>query len=294
MRVRAGRIPDRLVKLTDAQPLRLALTQADVEIVPGTQATDLAQVRITAPLHFAGWAVVERYGVVRDAELGEGLIRAGAQTTLSGARGGADALVGELSVGGASVEQVRVGCSKLTTASPAAPEPELLLGDALVRPTDAWLTLSASPTSPTSLRLRNLMALSKLEEENGWVRLSASFADGSSVTGWTRAAEVETIPAGEEPVPATSGPGFCGDGCGGGASDYQIGPAQLLPDTQVRAAPNGEVWAEVPQPLQVTVAHRGDEPWVRLLKVTGIEENRGCHSLEHAWVPRDRVTLGVE
>jgi hypothetical protein len=275
--------------MTGAQPLRLVLTQADLEIFPGQRSTDVAHVRIAAPLRFTGWTLVERLGVLRDAELDEGLVHAGAQTTLSGPRVSGNAVIGELSVGGAIAEGMRVACSQLTTAPPAAPEPELVLGAALVRPTDARLMLSPSPNSPTALRLRNLMALSKLEESNAWVRLSATYADGSRVTGWTQASAIEAIPAGEEPVPATHGPGFCGDGCGGGASDYRTGPAQLLPDTQVHVAPDGEVWAEVPQPLRVTIAHRGNEPWVRLLKVPGIEEDRGCHTLEHAWVPRARV-----
>jgi hypothetical protein len=294
VQARAGSVADLIVKLNSAQPLRLVLTQADFEIFPGQQVTDVAHVRVAAPLRFTGWTLLERFGVLRDAELGEGLIHAGAQTTLSGPRVNGDAVVGELSVGGAMAESVRVPCSKLTTAPAPGPEPELLLGTALVRPTDAWLVLSATPASPITLRVRNLMALSKLEERDAWVRLSASYTDGSRVAGWAQASTVEAIPTGEEPVPATSGPGFCGDGCGGGASDYEIGPAQLLPDTQVHAAPDGEVWADVPLPLRVTIAHRGNEPWVRLLKIPGIEENRGCHSLEHAWVPRERVKFGVE
>jgi hypothetical protein len=291
--VRKGQaaLQDVLIKRTKEQSIQLDLTRADLEIFPPHQPAELAYVRVRSPLQFSGWVHVERYGVVSKTKLADGTILTGKHATLSKAHAAGDALVGEVSIGGAIAEQVRVVCSALTTAPAEAPEPEQVLGGNLVRPVAAWIDLASSIATSKTWRLRNVMALSRLDEKDGKVAVSASYADGSEVTGWAQAGDLEPVPAGEQPVPAGRGVGFCGEGCDGGGGEYQVERARVLANTPVLSAPDGEVWAEVPALLDALIAYKGNEAWVRLLKVEGMEEDRGCHTLQHAWVARERVKL---
>ena len=102
--------------------LRLALAEP-IEALSRRATRKLVQVQVSSPLRLSGWAPMG-LGLVPGAKVAAGIVHTGARTTLSKAHMIGDAALGELAVGGAIAEQVRVACGALTTAPPEGPEPE--------------------------------------------------------------------------------------------------------------------------------------------------------------------------
>ena len=67
-------------------------------------------------------------------------------------------------------------------------------------------------------------------------------------------------------------------------------PGKLRAGTPVHAAPGGEIWAHVERAIEAVVRAREDG-WVQLVEVPGLDEDAGCKTLLHAFVPAGAVTL---
>ena len=150
--------------------LRLALTRADLKLFPEEQHAKLVQVQVSSPLRLSGWAPIERYGLVPGAKVAAGIVHTGTQTTLSKAHMIGDAALGELAVGGAIAEQVRVACGALTTAPPEGPEPELVLGPSLLRPKYCGLPCRTRLTQRSACGFATSWRSPSALKEAGWLR----------------------------------------------------------------------------------------------------------------------------
>lgn len=286
-----GLVENVAVQVGPSDRLTILVTDSPVALTPTPGGP--VHVQVDGALRFEGWTHLASYAVKAPHELVAGMLTAGSEVRLTTPNLESSQLRGTLELERMRIAQLTIACEALTTARDNDVSATLELRAPLLRATGANIELRKEPreAAPVVFTVEGLAAMTQGPTEAGFVHVAAQFSDGTRVRGWARRSDVELIPSGEEPVPASHGIALCGVGCGGGGTpDESIGRAQIAANAPVHAMQGGPIWASVAQPLETQVLRRGSEPWFLLLQVPGISEDVGCKTLQHAFVEAQYVS----
>jgi hypothetical protein len=275
----------------------VTVTRAPLEIRLTTTAGKPSKVHVAGAFAFDGWATVESLALTKATELVPRMVRGGAGTRVDAPHAEGNRAVGAARVGEVEITPAGAACGAFTTP---ALEPDrrdvharFIVMDRF-RPREESLVLHQAPDSPLAVRLTGYVEVGKLAEKSAWMRVGTEFLDGSTISGWTKADALEKILPGQGGgAHGHGGPALCGDGCAGGdgSSPHFEGKALIAAGTKVHTAPSGTVWATVSRAASFDVIQREANGWVEITSAPGIEEERGCRTLRHAFVEASAVRV---
>ncbi len=183
------------------------------------------------------------------------------------------------------IPAVRVKCVDLTLGDTRELSPKHRIAPSARRmiPTGETLPLRSAPNAASpawTLRFGSGsgLQLERIAARAGWNKVSASWSDGTRVTGWTEAANVQWFDGEYGDFLTGVGAGLCGIVVSG---QYH-GPAILHGGASVHASADGPTWARAAQTTRVVVV--GNAGWVQLVEVPGLGSSNGCARLENAYV----------
>jgi hypothetical protein len=211
----------------------------------------------------------------------------------------------DVRLGGVELRGLNLPCDALTLDDVAAPKPQLVdLGDhdggERAAPSGKLLHLRTSPgggaamvvavDEPAALELR------VTEHERDWRRVTARWADGTTIAGWASQGELgpppphealaDALPSGTScTLPPTTREG------------ERIVEAPVAPGTDVFAARYLGPWAKVGDGKLLRVRVRPKDDWVEIViapGITSVDECLASTVLLDAWIPRTAVRLPPE
>jgi len=268
----------------DRFSLELDGVPAQVEIL---ETTPQARVEVLAPLRFGATLSTERLPlrVAHASTLFGGRIRVGegAAPTWTGARGARMSFSLERSLRITVDRPMDIACDRLGLGdwrhAQSAPEPVSSNGDRVAFGC-AEFPLHLSPDGIDPIRVRYDGLSSVRERRPGWLRVEATWSDGSALAGWTPDPPSDAFEACEGGIEG----GGVWDFPGRVASRVTLVPAVLRAGAEVAAAAGGHVWARASSDVEVElVAPATSSAWVRVGTIPGLgAPSSTAH--DHIWV----------
>ena len=293
------------VPLGSGGSLTLHLTNVPAEIVPPVAGQRRAAVRVHGPLEFTGSTVLSGLVPSRVIELIPSIVRGGPGCWLSDVHSDGSSVTASAQIGFLDVGEVRAPCNALSTDDSAharqVPPPKGNRWTARVwsddpddhDESDQEFSLRARPDA-APVTLSGVAEFERLAEQSSWVKLSARYSDGSSVTGWAERSKVRPMRPDEDSGEMGSGGlGFLGTP---DCADPQMPKnsrrmkVRVPSGTAVSAAPGSTPWATTTRPLEVRALAADDFAWLQLLEIPGITEGSGePKELRHFYVARSKT-----
>ncbi|MBI5488997.1 MAG: hypothetical protein HY905_16805 [Deltaproteobacteria bacterium] len=288
---------DRLaVAFPTLEPFFLDVRDVDVIIAPGLS-PECTAVHVLGSLDFLATSSAVSFRPTIDGWPAGGPVTLTTQSHLTNPVAAPDGLLVDATVGaGVTIRHVPVPCSDLVVDDPF---PFVSTWPTTTPNTPAWLPLSlplslaVAPGEPGILTLiaddPSLLPFLVTDRRDDLVRVSLSWSDGASVSGWVASsALVESTapgygdgPSGGEPT--CREPGF---GCSG--PGLYCGSAEISPDAPVYAEPEKGRWATVVNGAGAFVMRNENTGWAQVRRLPGISDADAC-DLSHAWVPSSDV-----
>ncbi len=297
-----GILEDSWVHLASNESLYVIVTDASVYMVPPAAVDGPWRVRVRGTIDFDATAKIEGLGVTLRAEIVPQIMRAGTEVFLSKVQASGQYVTATAELGDLRVDNVRVRCNTVRTMLRPWRRPQranLRLQNRW-RPKEQSISLFPAPNSDNKALFQGEMELSRIGTRDEWIRLSASYNDGTLISGWAKREFVEQVPATEGTGGWGEGIALCGERfgstCPGYGTDKHMrwGRARVMGGTAVHSAPDGPVWAKVPTATELKVTQQDGSPWVLLEEIPGIRQDLKCPRLTNAFVSEDRVRWVVK
>ncbi len=129
---------------------------------------------------------------------------------------------------------------------------------------------------------------SVVAQKQGWIRLRATWSDGSRLQGWVprHLLQLERNRLADPLLLGAAGMGI--EGCAWGHTPKRI-QIHLRPNTPIRTGPGGATWAHASRAVKAVAFPARPDGWIRVATLRGIPRN-SCMPHERIWVhQRDLV-----
>lgn len=205
---------------------------------------------------------------------------------------------------GVELRGLNLPCDALTLDDVTAPKPQWVDHEGAERasPAGKLLHLRASagggPTMVVAVDNPAALELRVTEHAGDWTRVTARWADGTTIAGWAAAGELAAPSLHEALGDALHGSG--GNGCTLGPvtrENERIVTATVAAGTDVFAARYLGAWAKVVDGRGLRVRVRPKDDWVEIVAAPGLTSVDECINstvLLDAWIPRAAAQLPPE
>jgi hypothetical protein len=295
------------VEAKEASPFKLRVEGLAVEVATGGLEQP-AVATVHAPLDFhatiAADAIPAR--TRRPVDALSGLVHLAAATeklTLHAALRSSQVDV-DVRLGGVELRGLVLPCDALTLDDVAEPNVQPVDGSDGERFAAAGkvVHLRSGPGSGGAIELvvddGDALDLVRTETQGEWMRVTSRWADGTTLTGWARTAEL--VPArghglvNDLPLPAAT------TACAAEPTTRvgeRIVAAAVAPGTLIYAARYLGPWAKIVDGKKLKVRVRAKDDWAEIVEAPGVASVNECATataLLDAWVPRAAVQLPAE
>lgn len=283
--VQHARLKDVVVSVPGVSfSLNLADVPLDIELAADQAA---ARVRVLGPLRFEVTYPVHElaFRIDKRVQLFGGRIRLGqgAAPMLVGVRGNGMQLSLHSMLGVNVRPPLEIPCANvgLSDGTPYATPAAMLPSRAQTIGTGTgFFPLHLSPSEGNPLYVQYTGPFEILDRRPGWILLSAAWADGTRVRGWTPERYV---------TPETDPVSGWGEGVSGvlecARSDVPLLDKRTLrAGGRVAVSPGGPVWARVAEPVEVEIfPPRRADGWIQVARVPGVVGGP-CMDPDYVWV----------
>jgi hypothetical protein len=284
--------------------LRLRVEHVAASVQPGPVGAP-ARVKVRGSLTFEGTAPADRvpYKTRRVVDATSGMVRlaSGTEGLTLRAHFRPKWVEADVTLGPVVLRGLLLPCDALTLDAQPPVEmhaPEGPAGEVWVA-AGRELHLRAGPGSGESLEVRldgdgAALDLHRLEAAGAWMRVTSQWADGTTLVGWAKRAELKRAPerqGGLDELPRA--PTTCARTLAP-RPGTTVAPAAVAVGTLVYAARYLGPWATVSVGEALTVRYGAKDDWVELVGAPGIASAGECQEstvLDGAWIPRTAVQL---